>query len=168
MNESKSKGSGLKDSQGVSPRQPGSVQATKVKHKTIEGNSKIFSSIESGKIEKNSVTLPPIPGSRNMQLHDIHSLNGGSPNNHDQAESHSREDEVVMAPVVDKGKKTEFEMTGTSVKKSLISVTKLAAKNAPSNKEENKNADKEGDEDKNEDEVSQDDAADDENWYEEP
>jgi len=166
MNESKSKGSGLKDSQGVSPRQPGSVQATKVKHKTIEGNSKIFSSIESGKIEKNSVTLPPIPGSRNMQLQEIHSLNGGS--HIDQAESHSREDEVVMAPVVDKGKKTEFEMTGTSVKKSLISVTKLAGKNAPTNKEENKNADKEGDEDKNEDEVSQDDAADDENWYEEP
>ena len=126
MNDSKSKGSGLKDSQGHSPRLPGSVQATKVKHKNNEGNSKVFSSVESNaKMEKNSVTLPPIQGSRNMPFEKMHSLNGGSP---EPAESRiqgeSGEDEVVLAPVADKGKKSEFEATGTSIIKSNLPVTR--------------------------------------------
>ena len=124
MNDSKSKGSGRRDSQGVSPRNSGTIQATKVKHKNTEGNSKVFSSIDSGGRQKNSVILPPIQGSRNIQVQSIHSLGGGSPDAVEKAAS--RGDEVVMAPVIDKGKKSEFEATGTSVKNNLP-VTNSAA-----------------------------------------
>ena len=78
-------------------------------------------------------------------------MGGGSPDAVDKAAQ--REDEVVMAPVIDKGKKSEFEATGTSVKNNLP-VTNSAAEKNRSNKEDSKNADKSGDNENAPDSIS--------------
>lgn len=58
-----------------------------------------------------------------------------------------------MAPVVDKGKKTDFEATGTSLIKSNLPVTNSAKDKSVSKKEESKNDAKADDEENAEDEV---------------